>query len=366
MPCGYAVDLLRSCYHDRMRGLGPNGESVRVRWYFTDDPFLPFPTVFVSRQWYDEHPPWPVTKPGPVRHRGEYTLGDAPPGDCCDTPFGDRNAFLGGGGPARLSCPWFSPIVQLQIVLIMRSTVKSPTYYAGRLKITLSMRSTVKSPRRYVGQLKITLSMRSTVVSPRFYVGHLRVNLSMRSTVRSVMPYHGSVRLDLSMRTTPRPGPWYLGRVPLALSMRSTPAVGPLYPGRLPLALSMRSASSPNDTLVYGSCTGGIWRRWTLAISGVTGTGGFSFNQTFAMDYNVTQGYFTTYTGGVSTYPFLIMQYDSGGNEWFVQALLPSGAAALWSINPASGFNCLTNNSFPLIAVSIGSGWPNPLVVSVT
>ena len=93
-----------------MKGLGPNGETVNVQWYFTDKPFLPFSTVFCSRAWYDENPPWKHTQPGPIRHRGEWVNGAAP-APCCKVPFGDHAAFLGKGSAVRFSCAWFDPAV---------------------------------------------------------------------------------------------------------------------------------------------------------------------------------------------------------------------------------------------------------------
>jgi hypothetical protein len=48
------VDLLRSCYTCKMRFFRDDPRTTDVRWFFTDRPPLPFPTIFTSRNWFGE------------------------------------------------------------------------------------------------------------------------------------------------------------------------------------------------------------------------------------------------------------------------------------------------------------------------
>lgn len=56
-PCGYAVDWARRPYWTKARFWDhPDAPLVDLYWYFTDLPFLPFPTVFNSKDWCED--PW--------------------------------------------------------------------------------------------------------------------------------------------------------------------------------------------------------------------------------------------------------------------------------------------------------------------
>lgn len=52
-PQGYGIDILRSCYETDMfiPGALPS-EIVRIRWFFTDRPMVPFRTYYGSRNWH--------------------------------------------------------------------------------------------------------------------------------------------------------------------------------------------------------------------------------------------------------------------------------------------------------------------------
>lgn len=58
-PCGYACDVLRSCYSTTARFLlsDPTHESP-IHWYFVPDTraWLPFPSVINSLNWRDKPP----------------------------------------------------------------------------------------------------------------------------------------------------------------------------------------------------------------------------------------------------------------------------------------------------------------------
>lgn len=55
------MDLLRSCYEVNMKMFTDSETLIHVRWYFTDKPPLPFPTVFNSRNWlYDKKSTYPL------------------------------------------------------------------------------------------------------------------------------------------------------------------------------------------------------------------------------------------------------------------------------------------------------------------
>jgi hypothetical protein len=54
-PCGYAVDLLRSCYNGRARFYNGDATTDDLSWQFTlpGTPFLPVPSVINSTFWRD-------------------------------------------------------------------------------------------------------------------------------------------------------------------------------------------------------------------------------------------------------------------------------------------------------------------------
>lgn len=64
-PCGFAVDLLRSCYESEVRFYQDIEDTVRVRWYFVPKgtPFIPYRNNWVSMNWDSD--------PKPAYHLGE-------------------------------------------------------------------------------------------------------------------------------------------------------------------------------------------------------------------------------------------------------------------------------------------------------
>jgi hypothetical protein len=106
-PCGAMMDWQRSCKETTMifPGVGP----VRVRWYWTDKPPLPFPTVYGSADWRADKP---VDFDGDIPGFGEDLTyprpqrNGKPPLPCdCDGPQGSPAAWLGLTGTPLYSCP---------------------------------------------------------------------------------------------------------------------------------------------------------------------------------------------------------------------------------------------------------------------
>lgn len=68
-PCGYACDWARRPYTTKARFWDhPDAPLVDLVWYFTDLPFLPFPTLFNSKDWQED----------PYHHLGIGEVWDAP------------------------------------------------------------------------------------------------------------------------------------------------------------------------------------------------------------------------------------------------------------------------------------------------
>lgn len=97
-PCGLAVDLLRTCYTQQVRFYKDTDELTTIRWYFTDAPPLPVPTIYSSYVWDDDNGPRGGMHRGtvfqgeqleslPVWNNGlNPPVAGNPPGHYCGTP----------------------------------------------------------------------------------------------------------------------------------------------------------------------------------------------------------------------------------------------------------------------------------------
>jgi hypothetical protein len=347
-PCGAAMDLVRSCYHDRMMGLAADGSTVRVRWYFTDQDFLPFSTVFVSRAWYDEQPAEPNNGPGPVRNRGRWADGSGLPIPCCDTPRGDHNAFLGlTGGPIFRSCGWTDRAGHLQVRLIFRSTVRSPRKYAGRFQLNLRWRSNVIPRPRYAGRFQLKLSWRSTIISPRYYPGRFKVDLSWRSNVVSIVPYPGRFRMAELFRSATFPGAKYPGHFQQNLGMRATVFTTHYYAGRFTQALSFRSTVVPTNPLInYGNCSS-TYTFWNFAASGFSGFCA-TLNGSFDLAFNSgSQQFESTAHNTDGSIKWVLIYQGFPSDEWLLVGYVSAGVIEWEGIIAQASYNCLASNTFP-------------------
>lgn len=91
-----AVDALRSCYQTSMRFFADSDEVTVIRWYFTDGPYIEYPTVFTSRNWSND---WEYhdslgEQQGAVRTWKNGTI-QSPPKTFL--PFGNEQQWMGIG-----------------------------------------------------------------------------------------------------------------------------------------------------------------------------------------------------------------------------------------------------------------------------
>lgn len=107
-PCGYAMDLLAVCYETDARF--PGFGTHRIRWYFTDKPFLALPSVYGSKNWWRENQAeleWDNGLPGELWPSLHRRTNGKPPAECsCTEPEGSPEAWL---GESDASSPTFEP-----------------------------------------------------------------------------------------------------------------------------------------------------------------------------------------------------------------------------------------------------------------
>jgi hypothetical protein len=110
-PCGYGIDLLEVCYETDcyFPGFGVH----RIRWYFTDKPFVPHPTCYLSKNWFRESQAdleWDDGTPGEVWTDLHRRRSGKPPASCaCTGPEGSPEAWMGltdSSSPTFEPCRW--------------------------------------------------------------------------------------------------------------------------------------------------------------------------------------------------------------------------------------------------------------------
>ena len=99
-PCGFATEILRSCYSTRARLTNDPTHISDLLWYFTDNPFVPFPTLWFSRNWSDRRIADSPTLVGEVPGAPRTWRNGADPATSplldCTQPWGLREWFRSG------------------------------------------------------------------------------------------------------------------------------------------------------------------------------------------------------------------------------------------------------------------------------
>lgn len=86
------MDIARSCYEVMMKfPVATPNNPQRIRWFFTDKPPLPFPTVYYSHNWSTR----PANGMGQVSNRLNWVNGSKPGLPLRKSFFGDQDAWRG-------------------------------------------------------------------------------------------------------------------------------------------------------------------------------------------------------------------------------------------------------------------------------